>query len=171
MAPPHPKRGQVWKVNFDPTIGAEIKKLRPAVVINSDGIGKLPLRLIAPMTAWQEKFEGNIWHIRIEPTGSNGLTKVSAVDVLQIRGADIRRFTAHRGSDSLSNLRPLHPILLDKIKLPGMLNSENPKYVDVYRDPSKWQKFREAVLERANNYKLYTTIGILILILIAAIVF
>ena len=72
---------------------------------------------------------------------------------------------------ALSLRKPILPILLDKIKLPGMLNSENPKYVDVYRDPSKWQKFREAVLERANNYKLYTTIGILILILIAAIVF
>ena len=92
-----PKRGQVWKVNFDPTVGSEIKKLRPAVVINSDAIGKLPLRLIAPMTSWREEFGNNLWHIRIDPTASNGLTKVSAVDVLQIPGADIHRFIEHIG--------------------------------------------------------------------------
>jgi len=37
-----PKRGEIWLVNFDPTVGAEIKKIRPAVVISSDGVGKLP---------------------------------------------------------------------------------------------------------------------------------
>jgi mRNA interferase MazF len=28
-----PQRGEVWMVNFDPTIGTEIRKIRPAVVI------------------------------------------------------------------------------------------------------------------------------------------
>ncbi|MBC6435725.1 type II toxin-antitoxin system PemK/MazF family toxin, partial [Nostoc sp. HG1] len=30
--------------NFDPTVGAEIKKIRPAVVVSSDGVGKLPIK-------------------------------------------------------------------------------------------------------------------------------
>jgi mRNA interferase MazF len=42
-----PKRGEIWLVNFDPTIGAEIKKVRPAVVISSDAVGKLPIKLMA----------------------------------------------------------------------------------------------------------------------------
>ncbi|MFB8796277.1 MAG: type II toxin-antitoxin system PemK/MazF family toxin [Microcoleus sp.] len=29
---PSPKRGDIWLANFDPTLGAEIKKIRPAVV-------------------------------------------------------------------------------------------------------------------------------------------
>ena len=33
-----PKRGDVWTVNFDPTIGAEIGKARPAVVIGVPAI-------------------------------------------------------------------------------------------------------------------------------------
>ncbi|MEB3178118.1 MAG: type II toxin-antitoxin system PemK/MazF family toxin [Nostocaceae cyanobacterium] len=41
-----PKRGEIWLVNFDPTVGAEIKKVRPAVVISSDAVGKLPINLL-----------------------------------------------------------------------------------------------------------------------------
>ena len=32
----NPKRGEIWRVNLEPTIGQEIKKKRPIVVINSD---------------------------------------------------------------------------------------------------------------------------------------
>lgn len=31
-----PRRGEVYLVNFDPTIGSEIKKTRPAVVVQND---------------------------------------------------------------------------------------------------------------------------------------
>ena len=92
-----PKRGEVWRVNFDPTTGAEIKKTRPAVVISSDAIGKLPLKLIAPITDWKPYFGSNIWHVRIDPDDSNGLTKVSVVDALQLRGVDTQRFIRKLG--------------------------------------------------------------------------
>jgi len=32
-----PKRGEIWLVNFDPTIGTEIKKIRPAIVVSQVG--------------------------------------------------------------------------------------------------------------------------------------
>lgn len=95
--PPNPRRGEVWDVNFDPTIGSEIRKIRPAVVISSDGIGRLPIKLVSPITGWQPQFSRNIWHVRIGPNRTNGLTKVSAVDTLQIRGVDVRRFISRRG--------------------------------------------------------------------------
>lgn len=47
-----PKRGDVWNVNFDPTVGAEIGKARPAVVVTVESIGRLPLRLVVPITDW-----------------------------------------------------------------------------------------------------------------------
>ncbi len=87
-----PKRGEIWLVNFDPTVGAEIKKLRPAVVISSNGVGKLPIKLIAPVTDWKPYFSQNFWHVRIEPDALNGLTKTSAIDALQLRGLDLQRF-------------------------------------------------------------------------------
>lgn len=94
---PSPKRGEIWLVNFDPTIGAEIKKTRPAVVLSSDAIGRLPLKLIAPITDWKSYFASNLWHIRVEPDGTNGLSKVSAVDALQLRGVDAQRFIRKLG--------------------------------------------------------------------------
>jgi len=42
-------RGEVWLINLDPTIGAEIKKTRPAVIVNDDGVGILPLKIIVPI--------------------------------------------------------------------------------------------------------------------------
>lgn len=45
------KRGEVWWVNFDPSIGGEIKKSRPAVVISNDAANKHLNRIqVVPMT-------------------------------------------------------------------------------------------------------------------------
>lgn len=93
-----PKRGEIWRVNFDPTIGTEIKKTRPAVVISSDAVGKLPIKLIAPITDWKDYFADNLWHVKIEPDEQNGLSKTSAVDALQLRGMDLQRFVKKIGN-------------------------------------------------------------------------
>lgn len=83
-------------------MGSEIQKIRPAVVLSSDGIGQLPIKIVAPITQWQAHFSGNIWHIRIEPLVTTGLVKVSAVDVLQVRGIDSQRFRNPCGQVSAS---------------------------------------------------------------------
>jgi mRNA interferase MazF len=92
-----PCRGDIWLVNLDPTIGAEIKKTRPAVVISSDAVGKLPIKLIVPITDWKDYFAGNLWHVRIDPDVKNGLLKQSAADALQIRAVDHRRLVKKLG--------------------------------------------------------------------------
>lgn len=92
-----PRRGEVWLVNLDPTIGTEIRKTRPAVIVSSNMIGRLPIKLVAPITDWKEVFGSNAWHIRLEPNPTNGLTKVSAVDTLQLRGLDEQRFLRRLG--------------------------------------------------------------------------
>ncbi len=53
-------RGEVWLVNLDPTMGTEIRKTRPVVVINSDAVGTLPIRLVAPLTEWKDSFLGKV---------------------------------------------------------------------------------------------------------------
>jgi mRNA interferase MazF len=98
--PELPKRGEIWLVNFDPTVGAEIKKVRPAVVISSDSVGKLLIKLIAPITDWKTYFSVNFWHVKIEPNSINGLNKASAIDTLQLRGVDLQRFIRKLGSVS-----------------------------------------------------------------------
>lgn len=95
-----PLRGEIWEVNLDPTIGAEIKKKRPVLVISSDGVGRLPIKLVAPITNWKQEFTSDIWHIKINPDTQNNLAKVSAVDVLQVRGVDYQRFVRKIGKAS-----------------------------------------------------------------------
>lgn len=100
-----PKRGEIWLVNLDPTIGVEIKKTRPAIVINSNIIGKLPLKLVVPITDWKLAFSNNLWHLRLTPNSENGLRKLSAADALQLRSIDQRRFIRQLGILSTSDLQ------------------------------------------------------------------
>jgi mRNA interferase MazF len=92
-----PQRGEVWLVNFDPTLGTEIQKIRPAVVISSNEVGALPIKLVAPITDLKDRYFRNLWHVRIDPTVDNGLSKSSSVDTLQLRGVDTQRFIKKLG--------------------------------------------------------------------------
>jgi mRNA interferase MazF len=87
--------------------GSELSKTRPAVVISSDAIRSLPIRLIAPITGWKSYFSGNLWHVRVEPNDQNGLSKESAVDAMQIRGVDVSRFQHQMGRISAINLEQI----------------------------------------------------------------
>lgn len=86
-------RGEVWLVNLDPTIGADIQKTRPAVIVSSDLMGKLPLRIVVPVTAWKEHYRNAPWMLRVEPDAQNGLEKTSSIDCYQVRSVSENRLT------------------------------------------------------------------------------
>lgn len=92
-----PQRGEIWKVDFRPPKGAEIDKVRPALVISSDAVGKLPLKVVVPITEWDNRFATNLWHIRIDPNATNGLSKASAIDAFQVRSVSLNRFQEKLG--------------------------------------------------------------------------
>lgn len=94
----NPRRGEIWRVDLDPTRGSELRKTRPAIVINSEAAGRLELRLVVPLTGWNEMYGKNFWMTRVEPTVSNGLSKTSAADAFQMRSVAIERFTDQVGS-------------------------------------------------------------------------
>jgi mRNA interferase MazF len=53
---PTPIRGELWQIRFDPAEGDEIKKVRTAVVISEDAIGRLRLKIVVPITEWKPRF-------------------------------------------------------------------------------------------------------------------
>ena len=92
------RKGEIWLINLDPTIGAEIRKTRPAVIVSQDAIGVLPLRVIVPLTDWKERYAVAPWMIAISPDAQNGLAKASAADAFQIRSVSQERFVQRIGA-------------------------------------------------------------------------
>ena len=99
-----PSRGEIWLVDFDPAIGAEIQKVRPALVINDDGIGRLPLRIVVPITDWKPFYVTYPWFTEIPPDPSNGLTKPSGADSFQTKSISLSRFVRPLGIVTPSQL-------------------------------------------------------------------
>ena len=85
------KRGEVWQVNLDPTIGAEITKSRPCVIVSRDSLAKLPLKIIVPLTEGNVGFERAEWHVPVEVNVENGLSKKSSADTFQVRSISEKR--------------------------------------------------------------------------------
>src|SRR5215210_7137427 len=79
------KQGEIWLVSLDPTLGAEINKARPAIIVNHNTLGRLPLKIIVPLTDWKERYSVAPWMVRIVPDKQNKLTKDSSADCFQIR--------------------------------------------------------------------------------------
>lgn len=111
-----PQRGEIWLVNLDPTIGAEIKKTRPVVIVSSNTLGKLPLKLVVPITDWKNSFINNLWHIEINPDNNNGLIKKSVADALQTRSIDLKRFMQKLGNLPSEKLKQINTAIVNLIE-------------------------------------------------------
>lgn len=90
-------QGAIWRVNLDPAIGAEIKKNRPCVIVNSDRVGKLPLKIVAPLTDFKKHYKKVPWMVIVQPTRENCLTKTSAIDLFQVRSVSQKRLVKKLG--------------------------------------------------------------------------
>ncbi len=99
------RKGEIWLINLDPTVGAEIRKTRPAVIVSEDAIGVLPLRVIVPLTDWKDRYGIASWLVQILPDAQNGLSKSSAADAFQIRSVSQERFVQCLGALNRDQLR------------------------------------------------------------------
>src|SRR3990167_1804393 len=90
------KRGEIWLVNLDPTLGHEIKKSRPALIIQNDiGNKYSPITIIAPITSQDIEKIYPIEVLLLKK--SSGLDKDSKVLLNQIRAVDKRRLMKKLG--------------------------------------------------------------------------
>src|ERR1700749_1217041 len=92
------KQSEIWLVSLDPTVGAEITKTRPAIIVNDDSLGKLPLKIIVPITDWKDRYTKAEWMVEIIPDNYNRLNKASAADCFQIRSVSQDRFIKKIGN-------------------------------------------------------------------------
>jgi mRNA interferase MazF len=85
----------VWLVNFDPTVGAEIQKTRPALIIQNDvGNRVSPITIVAAITSTFKRVYP--FQVRV-PAGDAGLEVASVVTLNQIRSIDRQRLIRRLG--------------------------------------------------------------------------
>jgi mRNA interferase MazF len=90
----YPKRGEIFLVNFDPTIGTEIKKTRPALVIQNNILNKYSsLVIVCPITSTITQGDTRVFVRR----GEGGLEYDSIVLTQQVRCVDKKRLIKKLG--------------------------------------------------------------------------
>lgn len=95
-----PKRGEIWIVNFDPTVGSEIKKTRPAVILQNN-IGNR-FSSVTIVAALSSHFDDTLYPTEVlVEAGAGGLKDVSVVLLNQVRTIDKRRL-----AKKIGRLRP-----------------------------------------------------------------
>jgi mRNA interferase MazF len=104
-------RGQVWLIHLNSTVGAETQQTHPAVIVNDDGVGALPLRVVVPLIEWKDHYMVAAWMVKLDPTTDNGLTQTSAADTFQVRSVSQTRLVRQLGKLSDDELRQLSKAL------------------------------------------------------------
>lgn len=106
------ERGDIWWVNLDPTIGAEIKKQRPCVVLSSNEINRIRATpIVIPLSSSPEAAPPIV--VSVPSAGKNS---VAVID--QIRAVDKRRFVSRAGIMSDDDLRELETATKAVLQLP-----------------------------------------------------
>ncbi|NJO43797.1 MAG: type II toxin-antitoxin system PemK/MazF family toxin [Cyanobacteria bacterium RU_5_0] len=91
------RRGEIWLADLQPTIGAEISKTRPVVIVSRDSIGILPLKVIVPITDWKIQYQTRVWMVRLVPNSVIDLSKTSVADTFQVRSISATRLIRQLG--------------------------------------------------------------------------
>jgi len=91
-----PKRGEVFLVSFDPTIGREIRKTRPALILQNDIANRYsPITIVAAITS---RYEEPLYPTEVLVKAPEaGLSTDSVVLLNQVRSIDKRRLIKRLG--------------------------------------------------------------------------
>ena len=91
------KRGEIWLVNLDPTIGSEIKKTRPCVIVSPPELNQhLRTVMMAPMTS---KGFAAPFRVPVTHAGTKGLIVLD-----QLRSVEKQRLVKKSGQVSAKTL-------------------------------------------------------------------
>lgn len=91
-----PYRGELYLVSFDPTIGAEVQKTRPALILQNNIANEhSPITIVAAISS---QFDDSLYptEVLVQPP-EGGLTINSVVLLNQIRSIDKQRLVKHLG--------------------------------------------------------------------------
>ena len=105
-------RGDIYLVNFEPQVGSEIKKVRPAVIVSREPFNRLRRTVVVvPLSTAHRSTEFPL----LVATPSSGRPSVAVVD--QIKAADRARFVRKVGQLTGNEMQELDRALADLLQL------------------------------------------------------
>lgn len=115
MVSPSVQRGHIFWASLDPTVGVEIKKRRPVVVVSNDVINQRSrLAIVVPLTTNLARFSPS--HVLL-PQGEGGLSQDSKVLTEQIRAIDKQRLVTKIGTLSARFLRLIEQAIQNSLDM------------------------------------------------------
>ena len=66
-------------------------------VVNVDSVGRLPLRIVVPITDWKPHYASLPWFVWLQANTTNGLSKDSGADAFQTKSVSLNRFSRRMG--------------------------------------------------------------------------
>lgn len=111
-----PKRGEVYLVNFDPTIGSEIRKTRPALILKNNIANQhSPITIVAAITSQSDELLYPTEVLIRSPEG--GLNKTSVVLLNQVHSIDKQRLVRRLGTVEASTMNLVDQAILISLGL------------------------------------------------------
>jgi mRNA interferase MazF len=90
------RRGEIWWVNLDPTVGSETAKKRPCVILQNDvGNARSDTTMVAPLLKGSKAYP---FVVSVEATSENGLDETRGIHLEQMRVMDSRRIDSQLGT-------------------------------------------------------------------------
>jgi mRNA interferase MazF len=107
--------GDIYWANMDPTIGVEIKKKRPVVIVSNEWINQFSqLVVVVPVTTSTKKVSPS--HVLI-PAGQGGLHALSKALTEQIRAIDKARLFQRMGKLDREHMMKLHDAIRNTLNM------------------------------------------------------
>jgi len=113
-----PRRGEIWIVDFSPSVGSEIRAPHPALVVSANDLNQSPwgLVIVCPITTLRKEKPFRL-HIIIAPP-EGGVKHRSVIRLDQIKSVSMERFSAKWGSVAPGTMRQAEYILRRVLDLP-----------------------------------------------------
>ncbi len=90
------RRGEIWWVNLDPTVGNETAKKRPCLILQNDiGNARSDTTMVAPLL---KSLKAYPFVVRVEMTPENGLDENRGIHLEQMRVVDKLRIDSQLGT-------------------------------------------------------------------------